>query len=166
MSISLLQHTQSISGFIHKNFEYIGQTIVQNLRWKTKRKTCPICKSNNTKAKVVHQRKIKGLNYGSKEFFISFDHHRIRCGDCKAHVMEKLDFIPTPKSRITKLVARSIIEFRQHMTIKAVAAYFNVHWELVKDLEKTYLTKKFKRIKLKMLRTLELTRSKLEIRLV
>lgn len=152
MSISLLQHTQSIIGFKHKKFEYKGHCVFQYLEWKAKKFLCPCCNSSDTKSKVVNQRKVKGLDSGSKEFYVVFDHYRVRCKECGAHVMQKLNFIPTQKSRISKQLARSIIELREHMTITAVAKHFNVHWELVKDLEKAHLKKKFKKVKLKNVR--------------
>ena len=149
MSISLLQHTQSITGFKHIKYEYIGQSVIQHLEWKSKKFHCPCCNSRRTKARVYNQRTVKGLAMGRKSFYIKFDHYRIRCKDCKAHVMQKLQFIQNQKSRITKPFARSIIELRQHMTITATASYFGVHWELVKNLELAYLKKKFRKIPLK-----------------
>ena len=74
--------------------------------------------------------------------------HRIYCRDCGSYLMEKLPFISNPKSRITKVLERQIIDLRAHMCIQSLANYFGVNWHTVKSVEKTHLRKKYKKVSL------------------
>jgi DNA-directed RNA polymerase specialized sigma subunit len=48
----------------------------------------------------------------------------------------------------TKVFERYALELSRHMTIKDVAEHLGVGWDLVKQIQKRYLTKKYKRLSL------------------
>ena len=50
--------------------------------------------------------------------------------------------------RYTKWVARFVIALRAEMSIKAVAHFTGLHWETVKNIEKAWLEKKYRKIRL------------------
>jgi transposase len=62
-----------------------------------------------------------------------------------------VDFADVRRS-YTKAFERYVLELSRHMTIQDVAEHLQVGWDLVKDIQKRYLGKKFRRIKLKHLR--------------
>lgn len=74
---------------------------------------------------------------------------RIRCHQCKAFAQEPLPFCPGSYARYTKPLARYVIGLRSEMSISAVARFTGLHWETVKNIEKEYLKRKYKRIRLK-----------------
>ena len=60
--------------------------------------------------------------------------------------MEHIPFLSHPKARLTKALERTILELRQHMSIQALANFYNIGWHTIKELEKKHLQKKFFRI--------------------
>jgi transposase len=89
-----------------------------------------------------------GLPMGSKLFDIKVNLHRIKCKECGSYLTEQLDFLPEAKVHYTKQLARTIIELRPEMTIQALAKHFGLSWNTVKEIEKRYLKKKYKKVKL------------------
>lgn len=75
--------------------------------------------------------------------------HRIKCADCGAYRREVLPFLPSPKCHYTKNVVRYAIALREHMSIKAVAEHLQLHWNTVKEIEKSHLRKKYRKVELK-----------------
>lgn len=73
---------------------------------------------------------------------------RILCRQCGASVQEPIDFCPDPYARHTKWVARFVIALRAEMSIKAVARFTGLHWETVKNIEKAWLERKYRKIHL------------------
>ena len=67
-----------------------------------------------------------------------------------------MPFCPEPYARHTKPLARYVIGLRAEMSIRAVAQFTGLHWETVKNIEKEYLKRKYKRIRLKDVRILGL----------
>jgi len=62
-----------------------------------------------------------------------------------------LDFADERRS-YTKAFERYVLELSRHMTIRDVAWHLQVGWDLVKDIQQRYLSRKFRRIKLRALR--------------
>jgi transposase len=52
----------------------------------------------------------------------------------------------SPKIRLTRSLERTILELRQHMSIQAVANFFQLRWHTIKELEKRALRRKYSRI--------------------
>jgi transposase len=71
--------------------------------------------------------------------------------DCGAIRQVRVGFADTRRS-YTKAFERHVLELSHCMTIRDVARHFQVGWDVVKDIQKRYLGRKFKRIKLKHLR--------------
>ena len=74
---------------------------------------------------------------------------RIRCYECGAFAQEPISFCPGPYARHTKPLARYVIGLRSQMSIRAVAQLTGLNWETVKNIEKAYLERKYRRIRLK-----------------
>jgi transposase len=73
---------------------------------------------------------------------------RIRCSDCGASCHEPITFCPQPYVRYTKWAARYVLALRAEMSISAVSKFTGLHWETVKNIEKAWLEKKYKRVRL------------------
>jgi transposase len=56
----------------------------------------------------------------------------------------------------TKGFERYVLDLSRHMTIRDIARHLQVSWDVVKDIQKRYLGKKFKQVKLKHLRQIAL----------
>jgi transposase len=75
-----------------------------------------------------------------------FSIHRVYCKDCKYRSIENIHFLSHPKIRLTRSLERTILELRQHMSIQAVANFFQLRWHTIKELEKRVLKRKYSRI--------------------
>ena len=148
MSTSQLYHTQGIEHFQHINHSYAKGFLIWTIQRKENSFKC-YCGSSQVTATPIRRREIKGLSMGKLKTLFNVITHRLRCHDCGAYRMEKLDFLPTQKSSFTRAVARYAIELRREMTIIAVAKHTNLDWHTVKEIEKAHLQRKYKNIKLK-----------------
>jgi transposase len=145
MSVSLY-HTQRIRGFQQQKVKCSGRTLVFQL--KKSKFNCMRCGSHNVIPEVISQRRVHGepMGHCRKVVLSEFTTHRIYCRNCYKREMEHIPFLSHPKARITRLLERTILELRQHMSIQATANYFHIRWHAVKDLEKKQLSKKYSRI--------------------
>jgi len=72
----------------------------------------------------------------------------LACHDCGAVRQAAIGFAE-PKRTYTKSFARYVLELSQHMTIKDVACHLGVSWDVVKEIQKKYLKRRFGKPRLK-----------------
>lgn len=142
MSTTLLKHTQNIRGFQHQSFEYIEKKIF----WHIKRQVfrCNRCGSLKVQITFLKQREIQGLPFGSCLLYLVVSVHRIYCRSCHIREVEVFHFLSHSKSRITQSLENRILTERHEMSIRAVAERYQLRWESVKNIEKSYLARKYK----------------------
>jgi transposase len=75
----------------------------------------------------------------------------VGCADCGAVRQVPVEFADERRS-YTQAFERYVLELSRHTTIRDVAQHLQVGWDLVKDIQKRYLSRKFRRIKLHALR--------------
>lgn len=148
MSISLLYHTQGVKGFNCLRTKYPNGTVIFEVKQKPKLFKCSNCQSFNVQPYFLKKRKIQALPVGSKKQILAVDIHRLKCHDCDSYKQESLSFADEHK-RYSHKLARYVIELRAQMTIAAVANLTGLNWKTVKDIEKYYLEKKYKKVVLK-----------------
>jgi transposase len=73
---------------------------------------------------------------------------RIKCRSCGVSSHEPVAFCPDPYVRYTKWAARFVLALRSEMSIAAVAKFTGLHWETIKNIEKSWLEKRYKRVRL------------------
>jgi len=78
---------------------------------------------------------------------------RVGCLDCDSVRQVPLGFAD-PRFSYTHAFERYALELSKHMTIQAVARHLSVSWDVIKDIQKRYLTKRFARPCLKHLQTI------------
>jgi transposase len=88
---------------------------------------------------------------GKKTVWIRLAIHRIHCMVCCLIRQVKVKFAD-PRRSYTRAFERYALELSRHMTIKDVAQHLNVSWDVIKDIQKRYLSKRFRKPKLKALR--------------
>jgi len=149
MSTSHFYHTQGIRGFKLKRMERTNGIEIACITSTEDYVTCPKCRSRNIS--IVHTgktRDIRGLSIGLKHMIFRVHMRRIRCHDCGAYAQESIKFCPNSYSRITKHLARYVLALRSAMSISDTARFTGLHWDTVKNIEKDWLEKKYKRIRL------------------
>ena len=63
-------------------------------------------------------------------------------------MQEPISFCPDPYVRYTKWAARYVLGLRKAMSISDVARFTGLHWETVKNIEKAWLEKRSRKIRL------------------
>ena len=76
---------------------------------------------------------------------------RVECRDCGAVRQMKLG-VADPRVSYTKAFQRYALQLSQYMTIKDVANHLGISWDVIKEIQKADLKRRFDKPKLKHLR--------------
>ncbi len=150
-----LYYTQQVRGFQQQKVEKARNRLIYHLK-RTKHR-CPCCGSPHVAAEAISARQVRGEPMGAcRQVYLRFTTHRLYCHNCHKRNMEHIPFLSHPKSRLTKSLERTIMELRQHMSIRALANFYKLRWHTIKELEKQYLQKKYARIQTAHVRSIGL----------
>ena len=151
MSTSLLYHGFGIRGYKYLGAEYEGGKVIFTVQQQQVDLRCRVCGSWRVVRRGTNLRRFRSLPIGSKPVQIVWDVPRLGCLDCGAVRQVKVGFADERRS-YTKAFERHVLDLSRRMTIRDVARHLQVGWDVVKDIQKRYLGRKFRRIKLKHLR--------------
>jgi len=155
MSTSLLYHGFGIRGYKYVGTEYKGGKVIFTVEQQQVNLRCRACGSRRVVRRGTNLRRFRGLPIGSRPVQIVWDVPRLGCLDCGAVRQVPVPFADERRS-YTRSFERYVLELSRHMTIRDVARHLQVSWDVVKDIQQRYLSKKFKRLKLKHLRQIAL----------
>ena len=152
MSKSLLYHGFGIpSSFEYKRTSFHQGRIQFTIQRYLCNCKCSICGSYNVKPRGIKTRTLRTVPIGKKIVEIIVNINRLECLDCHIIRQERIE-IADRKRTYTHAFERLVIDLSQHMTIKDVALYLKTSWDIVKDIQKRNLKKKFSRPNLKSLK--------------
>jgi len=151
MSTSLLYHGFGIRGYTYEQTAYEGGTVIFTIGQERGDLRCAACGSRRVIRRGFQPRRFRSLPIGRRAVAIALEVPRVGCADCGVVRQVPLDFADERRS-YTKAFERYVLELSCHMTIRDVAIHLQVGWDLVKDIQKRYLSRKFRRIKLHHLR--------------
>jgi len=154
MATSLLYHAFGLKGvkYICAKYE-VGRTVFHAEVTSTLEQ-CPLCRSIRTvRKKGSKEREFRMIPIGKRATVLRLKIWRIRCEDCGALRWPKLPFVKG-KARHTRRFAQFAVDLLHWMTISGVAKVLGVGWDLIKDLHKAYLLRKYKTPPLKNLKYL------------
>jgi transposase len=151
MSTSLLYHAFGVRGYRYMKTEYVEGGVIFTMVRKTDGCRCSVCGSENVWRQGSVTRPFRTLPIGRKLVTLRAEIPRLLCHDCGTTRQAVIGFAE-PRRTYTKSFERYALELSQHMTIKDVADHLGVSWDVVKDIQKRYLHKKFSKPKLKHLR--------------
>jgi len=150
MSTSLLYHGFGIRGYIYVRTEYHHGQVSFAIRQDPDTLRCSACGSRDIRSRGHAERRFKSLPIGGKPVNIVFPIPRVECAACEALRQVEIGFADRRRS-YTKAFERYALDLLCHMTIQDVAEHLNVGWDLIKDIQKRDLTRRFTRPKLKHL---------------
>jgi transposase len=151
MSTSLLYHAFGIRGYHYIKTAYEGGQVIFTIGQERGDLRCAVCGSQRVVRRGSQVRRFRSLSIGSRPVQIVLEAPRVGCADCGKVRQVPLDFADARRS-YTQAFERYVLELSQRMTIRDVAEHLGVGWDLVKDIQHRYLSRKFRRIKLKHLR--------------
>lgn len=151
MSTSCLYHGFGVRGYRHVKTEYLGGEIVFHVSQPLDHCRCSACGSAAVAPKGNSERRFRSLPIGRKPTTVVFSVPRVACRDCGVIRQVEVDFAE-PRRRHTKSFARYALELSRLMTIKDVAQHLGISWDVIKEIQKQDLQRRFGKPKLKHLR--------------
>ena len=147
MSTSFIYHAFGMHGYQHFKTIYEKGKIFFYVRKHPGKIRCPQCGSHRIKLKGTRTRQLKTLPVGSKEIILTVEIQRIQCKVC--YVVRQIDLgIADAKKSYTRALARDVIELLEMTTINDVARHLNMSWDTVKEIQKSYLSRRFAKPKI------------------
>jgi transposase len=142
MSTSLLYHAFSIRGYDYVSTRYESGEVIFTIRHKRGALKCPDCGGRDLILRGTQPRSFFAPSIGSKPVRIELAVQRVECRACGAIKQVDLGFAG-PRRFYTNAFERLVVELSRCMTIKDVARHLRVSWDVVKEIVKRYLGRRF-----------------------
>jgi transposase len=151
MSTSLLYHGFGVRGYKYVKTEYANGEVVFIIDQPRESYACPVCGSADVIGRGQNSRRFRTVPIGRKPTYLSLAIPRVECRRCGAVRQVKIGFAD-PRVTYTKAFQRYALELSRYMTIKDVAEHLGISWDVIKEIQKTDLRRRFDKPKLKKLR--------------
>ena len=142
MSTSFLYHALGLSDYDYVSQNFLAGSTIFHVRPKWRLVRCPVCKSKAVIRKGCCIRRLRTVPIGRKPIWLHVEIPRIFCPECNC-VRQINIVIAQPRKSYTRSFARFVIALSRLMTLKDIAAFLNVSWDLVKDIVKSRLARLF-----------------------
>jgi transposase len=150
MSTSLLYHAFGIRGYQYTRTDYPGGETVFTIHQKPETCRCSACGSAQVQMRGRVERRFRTLSIGSRATFVILPIPRVECQACGVVRQVKILFAD-PRRTYTSAFERYALELGRRMTIRDVAKHLGVSWDVIKDIQKRDLSRRFAKPKLKHL---------------
>ena len=151
MSTSFLYHGFGLVGYNYVRTQYVGGKIIFTIERKREKICCSFCGSRNVVFRGSTTRRFRTVPVGPKVVFIDLEVQRVGCRHCMNIRQVNLGFAE-PRFSYTHAFERYALELSKHMTIQDVAKHLMVSWDVIKDMQKRNLTRRFSKPCLKDVR--------------
>jgi len=148
MSTSLLYHGFGVRGYRYVATKYEQGSIIFVIERKPDTYCCSECGSTHVWREGIVIRRFRAVPLGRKRVTLEARIPRLACQDCGVVRQAAIGF-SEPRRTYTKSFERYVLELSRYMTIKDVACHLGVSWDVVREIQKKYLHKRFGKPKLK-----------------
>lgn len=153
MSTSLLYHGWDLRGYRQVAIVFEQGEVRFVVEHSHDTFCCSHCASNNVMKSGRVSRRFRSLPIGGKPVWIELPIQRLLCLACAKVRQAKVAFADERRS-YTHCFERYVLDLSEHMTIRDVARHLGVGWDMVKEIQKRRLQRRFKKPKLKHLKHL------------
>ena len=153
MSTSLFYHILGIRGYKYQKTDYLKGKTQFTITQDQDKLQCATCGSYDVHPRGSKLRTFKAPPWSSKRMEILFAVPRVECENCGEYRQVKIRFADPQKS-YTRSFERYVLDLSKSMTIQDVATHLGVSWDLIKEIQKRNLHRKYARPKLKHIRRL------------
>ena len=153
MSQSLLYHAFGIKGVSYRNTHVLGNAIIFSVETTNRHVVCQTCGHRYCQFKGQAVRWFRMAPIGHKQALLQVTMHRLQCAQCRCLWWPRLPFVKG-NARYTRSFALTVLDLLRFGTIRAVAEYLRVSWDLVKEIHQTWLAVKYRSIDLSEVRYL------------
>jgi transposase len=150
MSTSLLYHAFGIRGYQYARTDYPGGQTVFTIHQKPETCCCSACGSPQVQMRGCVERRFRTVPIGRRATFVVLPIPRVKCRACGVVRQVKVPFADSRRSYTTTFV-RYALELGRRMTIRDVAKHLGVSWDVIKEIQKRDLSRRFAKPKLKHL---------------
>jgi transposase len=151
MSTSLLYHAFGIRGYQYTRTDYQDGQVIFTIHQEPHNCRCAACGSREVKPRGHVERRFRTVPIGSKTTIVTLPIPRVECPACGVVRQVEVPFAD-PRRTYTKAFERYALELSRSMTILDVARHLGVGWDLIKEIQKRDLSRRFAKPKLKHLR--------------
>jgi transposase len=151
MSTSLLYHAFGLRGYDYVKTDYHEGGVLFHLRQRRQTYRCPVCHSREVRPRGYQERRFKTLPIGPKPVCVVLPIPRVACSRCGSVRQVPVSFAD-PRRSYTRAFERYVLELGRLMTIRDVARYLRVGWDLIKDIQKRDLYRRFRKPRLRKLK--------------
>jgi len=151
MSTSLLYHAFGVRGYRYERAEYRGGAVTFTISQPRESCCCSQCGSKEVIGRGGRSRRFRTLPIGGKPVYLRLWVPRVECCDCGAVRQVEVGFADQRVS-YTRAFERYALELSRYMTIKDVACHLRISWDVIKEIQKRNLHRRFGKPKLKHLK--------------
>jgi transposase len=151
MSTSLLYHAFGIRGYEYRRTEFVEGRMIFTIEQPRDRLRCPTCGSPVVHAQGHADRLLQTVPIGLKPAYVFLQVPRVICFRCEQTRQVKVPFAD-PRRTYTHAFERYALELSKATTIQDTARHLNVSWDIIKDIQKRNLQRRFGKPKLKNLK--------------
>ena len=131
-------------GYEYVRTRYTGGAVIFSIKRKRGKFRCPVCRSRDIIFRGTLSRRFRTVPIGSKRVFLDFEVQRLECRRCGKIRQEKLGFAD-PRFSYSHAFERYALDLSKHMTIQDVARHLGISWDVIKEIQKRDLTRRFSR---------------------
>jgi len=151
MSTSLLYHAFGVRGYRYVMTQYVSGEVVITIEQLRESYRCPVCGSADVIGRGQNCRRFRTVPIGSRPVYLMLSVPRVECRECGAVRQVKIGFAD-PRVSYSKAFQRYALELSRYMTIKDVAKHLGISWDVIKEIQKADLKRRFDKPRLKHLR--------------
>jgi transposase len=151
MSTSLLYHAFGIRGYKYVRTDYPDGQVIFTIRQAPEACRCSACGSPRVQSRGHVERRFRSLPIGSRTTAVVLPIPRVECRACGVVRQVEVPFAD-PRRTYTRAFERYALELSRRMTIRDAARHLNVSWDVIKDIQKRDLSRRYAKVKLKHLR--------------
>jgi transposase len=151
MSTSLLYHAFQVRGYRYGKTTYEEGAVTFTIEQPRESYRCAACGSTDVIGRGRKRRTFRTIPIGGKPVYLSLEVARVECRSCGAVRQVEIAFAD-PRRSYTKSFVRYALELSRSMTIQDVARHLGVSWDVIKEIQKAYLQRRFAKPKLKHVR--------------
>ena len=151
MSTSLLYHAFGIRGYQYTRTDYQDGQVIFTIHQEPRTCRCSACGAPQVQSRGHVTRRFRSLPIGSRATAVVLPIPRVECRACGVVRQVAVPFAD-PRRSYTKSFERYALELSRRMTIRDVARHLDVSWDLIKDIQKRDLLRRYAKPKLKHLR--------------
>jgi transposase len=151
MSTSLLYNACGLRGYQYRRAEFFEGRVCFTVEQSRERYRCPACGSAAVHGQGHKERFLQTVPIGLKPTYLLVKVPRVICFRCE-HTRQVRVLFADPRRTYTHAFERYALALSKLTTIQDTARHLGVSWDIVKDIQKRHLQRRFGKPKLKNLR--------------